>query len=298
MTNRFSIGDALGDALGLIRRHPLAVFIWGLLTAAPNVLVLAIGAEMGQLAPDPDAALTAGWWQYQAISGLISIAQLVLTVVVGAAAMRAILHGEGQRRIFFMRFGMDEVWVAVSYIAMIAAVYAGMMVVGLAGVAAGLILWAVNEGVAIGLGVLIGVVGGVAVVWLMLRVSLIPAASVRSHRFAFAEGWRLAKGQTLRILGVSLAVMVLVLTLYAAIILLAIIIALVLGIALPNLDQLGEMGQLSLDSGPQMWTLALIALIPASILMGVIHVLSYGPLASAVRQLAGPGTGAPEAHID
>lgn len=297
MTNRFSIGDALGDALGLIRRHPLAVFVWGLLMAGPNVLVLAIGAEMGQLAPDPEAALDAGWWRYQAISGLVSIAQLILAVVAGTAAMRAILHGEAQRRAFFMRFGMDELWVAVSYIAMFVAVYAGILVVALAGVAAGLILWAVNEGVAIGLGVLIGVAGGVAVVWLVLRVSLIPAASVRAHSFAFAEGWRLAKGQTLRILGVSLAVLVLVLTLYAAIILLAIIIALVLGIALPNLGQLGEMGQLSLDSGPQMWTLAIIALIPASILMGVIHVLSYGPLASAVRQLAGPGAGASEADL-
>ncbi|RZJ16874.1 MAG: hypothetical protein EON91_11440 [Brevundimonas sp.] len=295
MTNRFSIGDALGDALGLIRRHPLAVLVWGLVTAAPNVLVLAIGAEMGQLAPE--VAMDAEWWRYQAISGLVSIAQLVLAVIVGTAAMRAILHGEGQGRAFFMRFGMDELWVAVSYIAMFVAVYAGMIVVGLAGVAAGLILWAVNEGVAIGLGVLIGIAGGVAVVWLMLRVSLIPAASVRTHHFAFVEGWRIAKGQTLRILGVSLAALVLVLTLYAAIILLAIIIALVLGIALPNLDQLGEMGQLSLDSGPQMWTLALIALIPASVLMGVINVLTYGPLASAVRQLAGPGDGARAANI-
>lgn len=295
MTNRFSIGDALGDALGLIRRHPLAVLVWGLVTAAPNVLVLAIGAEMGQLAPE--VAMDAEWWRYQAISGLVSIAQLVLTVIVGTAAMRAILHGEGQGRAFFMRFGMDELWVAVSYIAMFVAVYAGMIVVGLAGVAAGLILWAVNEGVAIGLGVLIGIAGGVAVVWLMLRVSLIPAASVRTHHFAFVEGWRMAKGQTLRILGVSLAALVLVVTLYAAIILLAIIIALVLGIALPNLDQLGEMGQLSLDSGPQMWTLALIALIPASVLMGVINVLTYGPLASAVRQLAGPGDGARAANI-
>lgn len=295
MTNRFSIGDALGDALGLIRRHPLAVLVWGLVTAAPNVLVLAIGAEMGQLAPE--VAMDAGWWRYQAISGLVSIAQLVLAVIVGTAAMRAILHGEGQGRAFFMRFGMDELWVAVSYIAMFVAVYAGMIVVGLAGVAAGLILWAVNEAVAIGLGVLIGIAGGVAVVWLMLRVSLIPAASVRTHHFAFAEGWRMAKGQTLRILGVSLAALVLVLTLYAAIILLAIIIALVLGIALPNLDQLGEMGELSLDSGPQMWALALIALIPASVLMGVINVLTYGPLASAVRQLAGPGDGARAANI-
>lgn len=295
MTNRFSIGDALGDALGLIRRHPLAVLVWGLVTAAPNVLVLAIGAEMGQLAPE--VAMDAEWWRYQAISGLVSIAQLVLTVIVGTAAMRAILHGEGQGRAFFMRFGMDELWVAVSYIAMFVAVYAGMIVVGLAGVAAGLILWAVNEGVAIGLGVLIGIAGGVGVVWLMLRVSLIPAASVRTHHFAFVEGWRMAKGQTLRILGVSLAALVLVLTLYAAIILLAIIIALVLGIALPNLDQLGEMGQLSLDSGPQMWVLALIALIPASVLMGVINVLTYGPLASAVRQLTAPGDRARAANI-
>ncbi len=32
---RFSIGTAIGHAFGLIRRRPLAVFVWGLLTVAP-----------------------------------------------------------------------------------------------------------------------------------------------------------------------------------------------------------------------------------------------------------------------
>jgi len=37
-----------------------------------------------------------------------------------------------------------------------------------------------------------GVAGAVAVIWLMLRVAMIPAASVRSHGFAFMDGWRVA----------------------------------------------------------------------------------------------------------
>lgn len=288
MTARFSIGDALGEALGLIRRHPLDVFVWGLLAAVPNVLVLAIGAQMGQLIPAEGTEFSAAWWQYQGISGLFSIAQMVLAVVVGAAAMRAVLHGEGEKRRFFLRFGMDELWVAVSYIAMVAAMYAGLLVVMLIAMAAGLILWMVSEPAAVIVGGLAGVVGAVAVIWLMLRVSLIPAASVRSRTFAFMEGWRLAKGQSLRILGLWLAMMVLVLTLYAALIVLAIVIALVLGIALPDVHQWGETGRLDFEGGPQVWLLALIALIPAAGLMGVINTLSYGAVASAVKQLAEP----------
>lgn len=288
MTARFSIGDALGEALSLIRRHPLDVFVWGLLSAVPNVLVLAIGAQMGQLVPAEGTEFNAAWWQYQGISGLFSIAQMVLAVIVGAAAMRAVLHGEGEKRGFFLRFGMDELWVAVSYIAMVAAMYAGMLVVMLIAMAAGLILWMVSEPAAVIVGGLAGVVGAVAVIWLMLRVSLIPAVSVRSHTFAFMEGWRLAKGQSLRILGLWLAMMVLVMTLYAALILLAVVIALVLGIALPDFQQWGETGQLNFDGGPQVWLMALIGLIPAAALMGVINTLSYGAVASAAKQLAEP----------
>lgn len=288
MTARFSIGDALGEALSLIRRHPLDVFVWGLLAAVPNVLVLAIGAQLGQLVPEPGTEFSAVWWQYQGVSGLFGIAQMVLAVVTGVAAMRAVLHGEGEKRAFFLRFGMDELWVAVSYIAMVVAMYAGLLVVMMIAMAAGLLLWMANEAVAVVVGGLVGVAGAVAVIWLMLRVSLIPAASVRSRSFAFMEGWRLAKGQSLRILGLWLAMMVLVLTLYAALIVLAIVIALVLGIALPDVHQWGETGRLDFEGGPQVWLLALIALIPAAGLMGVINTLSYGAVASAVKQLAEP----------
>ena len=39
---RFSIGTAIGEAFGLMRRRPLAVFVWGLLMVAPSVASMAL----------------------------------------------------------------------------------------------------------------------------------------------------------------------------------------------------------------------------------------------------------------
>ncbi|MBX9460433.1 MAG: hypothetical protein KL785_04300 [Brevundimonas sp.] len=110
---RFSIGASIGDGFGLIARRPLAVFVWGLLLLAPTFasfgLMLPMMGEMFANMPQsgsdypadsafPDR-LMAEMMQFQLVSMLLNIVQLLAMAVVYTAIFRAVLKPRGAQRL-------------------------------------------------------------------------------------------------------------------------------------------------------------------------------------------------------
>ncbi|KAK0349915.1 hypothetical protein LTR94_031144, partial [Friedmanniomyces endolithicus] len=120
MAETFSIGEALAAPVRVIRRHPLAVFVWGLtmvvfslaLSAMILGLLIDLPLEDAESAQAP-AEIVARMAALQGLSMLANVGQLVLGVVLWAATMRATLRIGRPERYFFMRLGMDELRIGV-----------------------------------------------------------------------------------------------------------------------------------------------------------------------------------------
>ena len=152
---RFSIGTAISEAFGLIRRRPLATFVWGLLMLAPSVGSLALilpilGGMITAIAvegADPDQvqnAMMGDMMQMQGLSALLNLGQLVVTVVVYTAVMRAVVRPR-ETAFFSLRLGMDELRVAVVGLALVVGFYLLLLVVVLLGVGIGFATWGLGE---------------------------------------------------------------------------------------------------------------------------------------------------------
>lgn len=300
---RFSIGTAIGDAFGLIRRRPLSVWVWGLLMIAPAAatfgLMLPMMGQMmgamalaGQHADAPQAAM-ADMVQFQAMSGLLNIVQMLLMVVVYTAVMRAVLRPL-ESSFFSLRLGMDELRVAVAGLAVIVGVYIAMMVMMLIGVAIGFAVWGMgspmNWLVIVGL-----VVTAIAAMWVaMARVSLIAPASVLYRTFAFSEGWRLARGQTGRLFGMMMLMLLMVIVIEAVVFGIGLAIAIAAGAAggvdwaalhshNSDVNPFGGMEAMFTAN----WPWFAVGAVVVAMIYGVAMTLHIAPFASACRQLAG-----------
>ena len=152
---RFSIGTAIGEGFGLVRRRPISVFVWGLLMAVPSVASLALVlpmlggmfASMASGMSDPEQvhnAMMADMAQVQGISSLLNLVQLVVTVVVYTAVMRAVVRPR-ETAFFSLRLGMDELRVAVVGLALIVGIYLAALIYVLLGVGIGFATWGLGE---------------------------------------------------------------------------------------------------------------------------------------------------------
>ena len=303
---RFSIGTAIGDAFSLIRRRPLSVFVWGLLMVAPSAatfgLMLPMMGEMmvgmAEAGPDGGAqnAAFADMMQFQALSGLMNLVQLFLTVVVYTAVMRAVLRPR-ESSFFSLRLGMDELRVGGVGIAIVVGIYIAMIVLTLIGFAVGFAVWGVgspmNWLVITGL-----IVTVILVVWLaMARVSLIAPASVLYRGFAFPEGWRLARGQTGALFGMMLLALLLVLVIEVVVFGIGLAIAIAVGVSggidwsalhAHNMDVNPFEGMEAMFAAN--WPWFAVGAVVAAMVYGVMLTLHIAPFASACRQLAGSET--------
>lgn len=216
----FSIGTAIGEAFGLIGRRPLSVFVWGLLLVAPSVASMALilpmmGEVFASIASDGanqaqiHDAMMGDMMQVQGVSSLLNLLQLVLTVIVYTAVMRAILRPR-ETSFFSLRLGMDELRVAVVGLAIIVAFYLLMLILVLLGVGVGFAVWGLGEPfnwliiAALCIGLILAIWLGAA------RVSLIAPASVLHKTFAFEEGWKLGRGRTGALFGMMLLILLII----------------------------------------------------------------------------------------
>lgn len=306
---RFSIGTAINDAFSLMRRRPLSVFVWGLIMVAPSVaglgllwpmmgdMVAAMAMRAGSDGPDP--AVMANMMQFQAASWLLNIVQLLLMVVIYTAVMRAMLRPR-ESSFFSLRLGMDELRIAVVGLAVIVGMYIAIFVLILIGMAIGFATW--SAGSPTNWLVIVGLIvtAFVAICIALARVSLIAPASVLYRTFAFAEGWRLGRGQTGSLFGMGLLVMLIIILVEGIVFTIGMAIAVAAGMAggmnwstphshTMDVNPFEGMNAVLAANWPWFAAGALVL----SMVYGAVMTLSVGSYASACGQLAGNGGSIP-----
>lgn len=292
MKPRFSFNDAVGAPFVLLRRRPLHLFVWGLmmvaLVAAMYSLLIPAMASM-VAAADPEEAFDAYLLEsirFQAAINGMNMVMYLIMLVTWTAAGRATLSPHRGDRFLFLRLGMDEVRVAVVVIAAFIGWYLAFLVLILLGVGIGAALWSYDPATTIGVLIVYGVLVFAVSIWGWLRVSLIAPASLILKRFAFAEGWAIARGQMWKLLGLNLVVGVIYMI--AAILMYAVAIAILaagfFGQGLTWPADIDSHADLEPIIRPMIYP-ALAIIIPLAFGFGWIMTLYAAPSVVAARQL-------------
>lgn len=318
MKPHFSIGDAAIEPLRMLTVRPLMLLVWGLIMLLPVIATLAVAmpifaelAEAGLFDADATSSAAqddafaeqvAGMFELQLWSQLLNLAQLIGILFVTAAVIRAVFAGRRGDGTAFLRIGIGELQVAVVGVAifagvMILAIVATLLAVGIGFAFSSVIQpWRTLIYVVMGIGLILG--------FLLLwgRLSLIAPASLHYKTFAFAEGWRLGRGQTWPLFGLLLLLFVIAMVMG---LLLILVFALVAGLAL------GGMSAFSSPEAMEAWFTALpeqppavligvgaLALLPMAYLQGFSQALMTAPYAFAVRSLAAADASAHPAAIE
>ena len=305
---KFSITEAVAEPFRQAGRRPLATVIWGLVLLAPTAIALAAivpivsslaisgafehgpgGAEVTPFDTDFQAVM-----QFQIWSQLANIAQLFTVLLVTTAIIRAVFAGRRGDGPAFLRIGMQELYVAVIGVT----VGIGMIILVVIGV-----LLAVTIGLALGgmpgpwrtlIYVGMGVVLTIGCLALWGRLALLAPASIRYDTFAFVEGWKLGRGQTLRLLGVMILMFLIGVVLAIALVLLALLVAMLVGGGVAATDPEAVVAWLEALPGQPalMIGLGLLFLLPMAWVQGFGQLLTTAPFARAVAELAAaPETG-------
>ncbi len=209
----FSATEAAFEGFRTVRRHPLAIVFWGMAYLAffaaffflfggtlASVMATTRGMEGGQPSPQDMEALGQ---TYLGFMGLAMPLALVLGAVLNAAVARAVLRPQ-DKSFGYLRLGADELRVlAVSVIIAILFFAASIVLFAVVGVAAGLAAQA-NQGLAVLVGILLGLAAVAALVWLSIRLSLAVPITLAEKRIAPFESLRLTKGKTLQLLGMAI----------------------------------------------------------------------------------------------
>jgi hypothetical protein len=292
MTPGFSFNDAVGAPFLLLRRRPLYLFVWGLmmmaLVAAMYSLLIPLMASMVGSASGEEAFdtyLMESIRLQAAINGMNIVMYLVMLLTWTAAARATLSPGRGDR-FLFLRLGMDEVRVAVTVVAVFIGWYIALLVLILLGVGIGAALWSSSQATAVGVLIVYGLLVFALSIWGWLRVSLIAPASLILKRFAFAEGWALARGQMWKLLGLNLVVWLIYMV--SLILMYALAGTILVGSFFGQGLQWPAQVESYADVQPLIQAMivpALVTLIPFSIVFGWVMALYAAPGVVAARQL-------------
>lgn len=229
---KISIIPAVGAGFQIIRRHPIAVLVWGLVTillsAIPYLIGLAIAGpaafgswQNGDFGAGAMGVMT-GASLLADMLGLVF--NLIITGVITAAVYRAVMLPDQEKRVAFLRFGATELQIMLLSILLGLLAFAAAFVLILA--------FALPLG---GMAVLAGAggepnVGGMAMVLLLLipimifavlaliyvfgRLWMAAPMIVADGKLRIFEGWAFTRGYGLQILGMNLLVGLLLVGLY------------------------------------------------------------------------------------
>ena len=308
----FSIGEAYGAGFGLVARKPFQVLVWGIVYSALNLLPVLlmfwfVGPDMikawGELIAnaaangDPEAGMESfvqTMSRVQSFEALGWLTSLLATAIINAAIFRTMLR-PSDGGFMHLKLGMDELWQGLIYLVacILIAIFAVLVV--LASVAIGGIVYFAGEAVGSPLGGWIKVLGLIAtviacfttIVWICLRFSMAAPATFDTRTFQLFESWSLTKGHSLPLLALALLLGVTIIAIQG-----------VLGIAFLGIFfSLGSIEALSPDSieaffaqAPDVWLgqaapwIIGVGLI-GSVLSGILHTILMAPFASVYAQI-------------
>ena len=305
----FSATDSAFEGFRLVRRNPLALVAWTLLSAVLTLSALfSLSNMMGPL--------EAWTVQAEALDGvdqpsldqvmdmmtglgaiLVQVAWLLpITMVVGAmlsaAVARGVLKPSGDP-FGYLRLGMDELRVLVVTfvlgLVMCLCAFVAML-------AFGLLIGAVRAAGGGGVAVSVGIISFLALVWffiwLSVRLSLAVPITVAEKRFAFFDSFSLTKGRFWPLLGMAVLafVMVLLVQLLSSIVSMPIALASGMETWTFGASQDSDAVMAALDvSNPWVIAHALVEAIVSALTVGVL----YAPFAAAYRDITGGGTDQP-----
>lgn len=285
----FDIGVAFSETFDVIRKHPWKMVGWGaLLTVIPFVfslpLVLFLINNLDALADNPE--VLGENFAFNMYSNFISLVQFVVAIPVMAAMARLVLKKPTDSRLLSLRIGKDELWVFVCFIALYFASMLAMLLVGAVGLIAGLAIYVATESMvpAVVVGIVIGLVGLLPVIWASFRLSLLIPASVDQGTLAFADAWRASRGNFWLLFGTAIIGF---LVLLAISIVLLVLVGIVAGVVFGVAYAAG-----AFEAGNDYTGLILPGLIaflllcvPFAWASGATYAIYIGPFASAWRQL-------------
>ena len=297
----FSIMEAAAEPFRIVGRRPLATLAWGLVMLLPVVGLMAFFVptmlEFVSLAvenpdADPEAMgerFAGQMFQMQLWGNLAQLLQLASLLLVTTAIIRAVFAGRKGDGAAFLRIGMDELRVAVVGVAVGVGTYVLAIVTVLLAVGLGFGLWSVGDPwrwlIYAGLGV--SVVVGLLLLW--GRLSLLAPASIHHQDFAFVEGWKMGRGQSWRLLGLLIVLILISLLIGVAFVVLGILVVVIVGGGVGAFGDPEAIGAWFKALPEQPGTLAGIGaalLLPMAYLQGFSQVLMTAPYAYAAARLA------------
>ncbi len=291
MKPSFSLSDALGAPFRLTANRPLTVFVWGMLMLAMMVATYALLIPLFANLPldDADAAMEGYMAEAMAVSAFSNLMTVVMygvMLMIFTGSIRAALNPQARSRFFFLKLGMDEVRAAVAIVALFIGWYVALVILAMIGFALGAAFWGAGKAVAIPVVVIYGLAVLVLSIWAWCRVSLIAPAGVILGRFAFEEGWRIARGQVWKLVGMNILLWLIYMVAYVATLALAAAI-LAGGFMIQGLQWPSDVRTLA-DLAPVVQPMilpAVVAALPMAFLFGWLTTLWSVPSAVAARQL-------------
>lgn len=192
-----SVGTIIGGGLRLIREHPAAVAVWGLVYFLATVLFgLAMRPVAMQAAAndDPAAAMNA----MQSMMGqllLIYLGYTIIVLMLWTATQRAALRPE-QSGFFFLRLGMDELRMFALAIILFVMMYAGIFVLSiLLGLMMAVAMMSASGGAFAAVMVAYFILLFAAIFWFQARFSLAFPLTLLRGKIIIGEAWRLSRGR-------------------------------------------------------------------------------------------------------
>ena len=291
-----SATEAAFEGFRVVRRKPLTLVFWALfyfvtlaiafgVAGATIANLMAFSKELEQGGTPTLEDLAPLGQAYAALLGLLLPLGLLSGAVLNTAVVRSVLRPE-QSAFGYLRLGMDEVRVLVVSLALSIAFGFGILASAFAlGIIAGL---ASTAGA--GVGILVGVVGGLAIVcaaiWLGIRFSLAVPITVAERRMAFATSFKVTKGHFWSLLG--MAVIAFVMTMVVS--LLGSLVVLPLQMAAGNIEDLAAYeGQALVAILQAAWPMILGWIVIQSVISALQLAVIYAPFSAAYRDLAGQG---------
>jgi len=310
---RFLVTDAATVGVRLVAREPLAILTWALAillflvapagwllsSLAPSLFDFARLAELQDQQPGADfetlmAPMMRLQGQMMGVNLIFWLGGTVAKAILAAAAFRAVLE-PGNRGFGYLRLGAQEGWLALLMlvqgvllyiVAIVAAIVLAIVVAIVFGIGA-----STERGVLLaGLATIAAVLAvGIPLIWAILRLSLAAPMTFAERNFRLFESWALTRGQSLRLLGM---------TLLLVLILIAIEMVcgglLVGGLAVTlGVQSAGTELEAVFQQPPQVWlrtlwpVLAVVATL-GSLIGAVMTAIVAAPWAEAYRQLTQP----------